>query len=245
MQNEALQRFSEFGAGMAATRSPNFFTMLGGGARAQAEGDRTRMDELRRVAEAERQARAQQAEEQFRNQQLENERLRRLNEERRINADIATGRRPNIVTMIDPETRNAVLVNAETGQVVSRTPFRPMQELRNAPRPLSQAQIANIRQQVTRLASADAGIIEGVAPTPAQITRRDELADRYFRDRLDAAAAGLLDFQGGGAGTGSAGTTTGGGPAPSQVLQYGGPAAPAAPRTGPRISAQPTQQAPQ
>jgi hypothetical protein len=35
------------------------------------------------------------------------------------------------------------------------------------------------------------------------------------------------------------------GPAPSQVLQYGGPAAPAAPRTGPRISAQPPQQPPQ
>jgi hypothetical protein len=70
MQNEALQRFSEFGAGMAATRSPNFFTMLGGGARAQAEGDRTRMDELRRVAEAERQQRALDIEEQRRREEL-------------------------------------------------------------------------------------------------------------------------------------------------------------------------------
>jgi hypothetical protein len=77
MQNEALQRVSEFGAGMAATGSPNFFTMLAGGARAQAEGDRTRMDELRRVVEAERQARAQQAEEQYRRDQLEIERQRR------------------------------------------------------------------------------------------------------------------------------------------------------------------------
>jgi hypothetical protein len=77
MQNEALQRVSEFGAGMAATGSPNFFTMLAGGARAQAEGDRTRMDELRRVVEAERQQRAQQAEEQYRRDQLEIERQRR------------------------------------------------------------------------------------------------------------------------------------------------------------------------
>jgi hypothetical protein len=77
MQNEALRRASEFGAGMLASGSPNFFAMLGGGARAQAEGDRARMDELRRVAEAERQARAQQAEEQFRRDQIEVERERR------------------------------------------------------------------------------------------------------------------------------------------------------------------------
>jgi hypothetical protein len=69
MQNEALQRASEFGAGMLASGSPNFFTMLGAGARAQREGDATRMEELRRVAEAERQARAQQAEEQYRSEQ--------------------------------------------------------------------------------------------------------------------------------------------------------------------------------
>ncbi len=70
MQNEALQRFSEFGAGMAATRSPNFFTMLGGGARAQAEGDRTRMEELRRIADLERQQRALDIEEQRRREEL-------------------------------------------------------------------------------------------------------------------------------------------------------------------------------
>jgi len=69
MQNEGLQRASEFGAGMLASGSPNFFTMLGAGARAQREGDATRMEELRRIAEAERQARAQQAEEQFRSEQ--------------------------------------------------------------------------------------------------------------------------------------------------------------------------------
>jgi hypothetical protein len=112
MQNEALQRFSEFGAGMAATRSPNFFTMLGGGARAQAEGDRTRMEELRRVAEAERQARAQQAEEQFRNQQLEIERQRRTLDERRIDAEIARGNRVT-PTVIGTETGTGFAVVAD------------------------------------------------------------------------------------------------------------------------------------
>jgi hypothetical protein len=212
MQNEALQRASEFGAGMLASGSPNFFTMLGGGARAQAEGDRTRMDELRRVAEAERQQRAQQAEEQYRRDMIENERLRRALDERRINAEIARGNRPEPGTIVGTQegTGFAVRMNRDGTTTVLEGIF-PTQALRNAPRPLSQAQIANIRQQVTRLASADAGIIENVAPTPAQIARRDELANQYFRDRLDAAAAGLLDFQGGGAGTGSTGTTTGGG----------------------------------
>jgi hypothetical protein len=70
MQNEALQRASEFGAGMLASGSPNFFTMLGAGARAQSEGDRTRMDELRRVAEAERQQRALDVEEARRREEL-------------------------------------------------------------------------------------------------------------------------------------------------------------------------------
>lgn len=80
MENEALRRASDFGAGMLASGSPNFFTMLGAGARAQAEGERSRMDELRRLAEAERQQRMADIEEQrrrdeaaYRQQRLEAE----------------------------------------------------------------------------------------------------------------------------------------------------------------------------
>ena len=80
MQDEALRRASEFGAGMLASGSPNFFAMLGAGARAQAEGERSRMDELRRLAEAERQQRMTDIEEQrrrdeaaYRQQRLETE----------------------------------------------------------------------------------------------------------------------------------------------------------------------------
>lgn len=69
MQDEALRRASDFGAGMLASGSPNFFTMLGAGARAQAEGERGRMEELRRLAEAERQDAAQRAEEAYRREQ--------------------------------------------------------------------------------------------------------------------------------------------------------------------------------
>jgi hypothetical protein len=81
MQDEALRRASEFGAGMLASGSPNFFTMLGAGARAQAEGDRSRMDELRRVADIERQQRALDIEEARRQEEL---RIR--DEELRLNA---------------------------------------------------------------------------------------------------------------------------------------------------------------
>jgi len=77
MQNEGLERLSDLGIGMLANPNPNFFTMLAGGLRAQREGERSRMDELRRVAEAERQQRAQQAEEQYRRDQIEIERQRR------------------------------------------------------------------------------------------------------------------------------------------------------------------------
>jgi len=77
LEGERLARLQEFGAGMLASGSPNFFTNLAAGTRAQAEGERSRTDRLRQVAEAERQARAQQAEEQYRRDQLEIERQRR------------------------------------------------------------------------------------------------------------------------------------------------------------------------
>jgi hypothetical protein len=69
MRRERVQRLSDFGAGIAASGSPNLFAALAAGSRAQAEGERTRMDDLRRVAEAERQQRAQQAEEEYRREQ--------------------------------------------------------------------------------------------------------------------------------------------------------------------------------
>ena len=78
MEGQDLQRLSEFGAGMLASGSPNFFTMLGAGARAQAQGDASRMDRLRQVAHTERQQQeletrqaAQRAEEAYRQRRLD------------------------------------------------------------------------------------------------------------------------------------------------------------------------------
>jgi TolA-binding protein len=77
MQNEGLASLGDFGAGMLANPSPNFFTMLGGGLRAQRTGEASRLEELRRVVEAERQ-------EQARQDQAENEATRRRLEQERF-----------------------------------------------------------------------------------------------------------------------------------------------------------------
>lgn len=81
MENENMTRLREFGAGMLASGSPNFFTNLAAGTRAQAEGERSRMDRLRQLAETERQQRALDLEERRRQEEL---RLRE--EELRLNA---------------------------------------------------------------------------------------------------------------------------------------------------------------
>jgi len=73
---------------------------------------------------------------------------------------------------------------------------------------------------------------EGLAQNPLTPTEAEEVFQRAFE----------LARRSGQPGAPASGTPSG--PAPSQVLQYGGPTAPAAPRTGPRISAQPQQQPP-
>lgn len=186
MQDEALRRASEFGAGMLASGSPNFFTMLGAGARAQAEGERSRTDELRRLADLERQQRAlesqeaaQRGEADYRQASL---RLRRLEAER---AGQVAG-----VPFLNDQGR-VVLINPRTGETIRETNLRPTQELRNQPRPLSQADIATISQRATARANTDVGIVPGIAPTPAQITRRDELQRQYLAEALEAARQGM------------------------------------------------------
>lgn len=81
MESERLDRLRDFGAGMLASGSRNFFTNLAAGSRAQAEGERSRMDRLRQLAETERQQRALDLEERRRQEEL---RLRE--EELRLNA---------------------------------------------------------------------------------------------------------------------------------------------------------------
>ena len=56
-ENPGLQSAGDIGAGMLASRSPNFFTMLGSGLQAQRTGERERMQDLRQAASTEAEAR--------------------------------------------------------------------------------------------------------------------------------------------------------------------------------------------
>jgi hypothetical protein len=228
MQNEALQRASEFGAGMLASGSPNFFTMLGAGARAQAEGERSRMEELRRVAEAERQAAAQQAEEQYRRDQIEIERQRRAIEERRLTAEIARGDRPQYTVVGQDVNGNAIVMDPRTGQRRTLEGVTPLQ--------VATQNIRSDSATLTRAANAGNQAVRDENKRRADLMQ-DPLtpqdAERIYLDAFERVRRG-----------GQPGATASPppGPTPSETLKYNGPAAPAAPRSGPRISAQPPQQ---
>lgn len=184
MQDEALRRASEFGAGMLASGSPNFFTMLGAGSRAQAEGERSRTDELRRLADIERQQRALEgqeagraAEEQYRQESL---RLRR--------EEAARAGRPQFQFMRD----------ATTGDVVAIDPRDPTRRVAvpgvALPTDRTAQQEITLRQNAARTARADvmrreqARINAGQRPsTPEQLNEEVRLTER---DLL--ASVGLL-----------------------------------------------------
>jgi hypothetical protein len=229
MQNEAQQRASDFGAGMLASGSPNFFTMLGAGTRAQREGERTRTDELRRVAEAERQARAQQAEEQYRRDQLDIERQRRANEERRINAEIARGDRPQYNVVGQDVAGNAIVMDPRTGQRQTLEGVTPLQVAAQSVRS-DAATLTRATTAANQAVRDENKRRENLGQTVLTQQEAETLFQQVFERTRRAPASGTA--------SGGIGTP---GPQPSQVLQYGGPAAPAAPRTGPRISAQPPQ----
>lgn len=70
MEGEELRSLTDLGIGMLRSSSPNFFTMLAGGLQGQREGQRSRTDQLRQLAELERQDAAQRAEEARRQEEL-------------------------------------------------------------------------------------------------------------------------------------------------------------------------------
>ena len=214
MQDEALRRASEFGAGMLASGSPNFFTMLGAGARAQAEGDRSRTDELRRLADIERQQRLADIEEQRRRDEAQY----RADSLRQRQEEAARANRPRFTELTDAQG-NVVFIDPESGRRVS-TDLRPA---RGQARPLSEADRATLRNRAETLANARVGIMQGVQPTAAQLEQARGLADDLFRVMLESAGATPP------AQTGN--TQPAPATAPSRTLTY----------TPPRISSQPQQ----
>jgi hypothetical protein len=236
IDDESNQRLRDIGIGMLRSNSPNFFVGLGEGLAAGEAGATSRMDRLRQLADTERQARAQQSEEQYRRDQIENERLRRANDERRIDAEIARGNRPTFSFMRNAEGTGVVAVDPRDPTRTIPVPGAMLAADRTAREETALRQ--NARNQAQRAADQEATRRGQLGQTMSQ---EDIAAFRRTTEEQLLASIGLLPLSG----VGTAPGATGGGPAPSQVLQYGGPAAPATPRTGPRISVQPPQQPPQ
>ena len=209
----SAERLATFGRGVLSNRG-SFLDNLTAGIAAQDQAAAARAEQQRRALDMERQVVENAIREETERNRLEENR-RQFEAEgptreariRSYNAQAAQAGRPDPGTIVGTQegTGYAIRLNRD-GTTTVLTGVFPTQALRNTPRPLSQAQIANLRTQAIRQANGDLGIVEGVAPTPVQTARRDELANRYFRDSLEAASAGVLNIPGGGTGT----ATTGG-----------------------------------
>jgi hypothetical protein len=207
MEGEALQRVGEFGAGMLASGSPNFFTMLGAGSRAAREGDASRMEQLRRLADAERQQQeletrqaAQRAEEEYRRQSLT------LRER-----EIAQGNRPQYNVVGQDAAGNAVVMDPRTGRRQTLEGVTPVQ----AANLNTRSDVAN-RQLATRLAEAavNRDVAARAAAFQPALSETERATLRRQREAEILESLGLAPLPG----TGPASSTTGGGGA-------GGPAA--------------------
>ena len=173
MEGEALQRVAEFGQGMLASGSPNFFTMLGAGAQAARQGDISRTDRLRQLAEAERQDAAQRAEEAYRRDQarIQSERYAAEAPLRAAQARQADAM-ANFYTQGGPgaargQVTPAVRIRAE-GQVLTEAralfPDPPRDALNR------EALVAQVEQQRRNyMTQRLPGLIEALA-TPGQVT---------------------------------------------------------------------------
>lgn len=179
LENERMARLREFGAGMLASGSPNFFTNLAAGTRAQAEGERSRTDRLRQVAEAERQQRAQEAEEQRRREELA---LRRR--ELEVNApyrEAQTEQARAYAEYLRRRDPSGAGAGGPRGQI---TPERYAQIF-------SQAD-TEARQRFPNPAA-------GMPETPAQAQERERLRNEYRDARIQQVLEGAARIQSGGA----------------------------------------------
>lgn len=173
---EPMTRLSDIGAGMLASGSPNFFTMLGQGLQAGQQQQRQRLDVLRQAAEVERQVAQQRAEEEYRREQ------------NRIQAERYEAERP---------LREAQAAQARALAGYYEAGGRGAGANRGELTPLA---LANIRRQ----AEADAlreipEPRETLLDTPAaradREARRRALADQIEARRLAAAAQALRNSE--------------------------------------------------
>lgn len=171
MEGEALQRIGEFGAGMLASGSPNFFTMLGAGARAAREGDVSRMEQLRRLADLERQDAAQRAEEARRQEEI---RLRE--EELRVTAPLRTAQAQQAEAMArfynqggSGAGRGQLTPMALAG-IFQRAQAQALREFPDPPAGMPESEATRnerLRRRAQRAEEIAAGAIAAAGQTPA------------------------------------------------------------------------------
>lgn len=197
--NENLESLSDIGAGMLASESPNFFTMLGAGLRNQAEREKERSRELRETASEDRRAAMELAK--FREETSPNTLTGRLRQAQIANylAQAGAVNRPQYqLTGVDANG-NAVVVdlrnpsNTRTLEGVrptsmlrgqTLTPGRiaelrlgaeaaAQREARNSPIPRSSEWISTRAAEIfdaTLRAAQDGSMFPGQVPTPAAPT---------------------------------------------------------------------------
>jgi len=198
MEGEALQRVGEFGAGMLASGSPNFFTMLGAGARAAREGDVSRMDQLRRLAETERQERALDIEERRRQEEA-------VRDQERLRLDalrVAQGNRSSFTFMPNADRTGVVAVDNRDPSRVIPVPGALLATDRTAREETALRQ--NARNEARRATDAEAARRTALARPMSP----EEIAafHRTTEERL-LASVGLTPLAGAGTSGGAAGGT--------------------------------------
>jgi len=168
---EPMTRLSDIGAGMLASGSPNFFTMLGQGLQAGQQQQRQRLDVLRQAAEVERQVAAQRAEEEYRREQ------------NRIQAERYEAERP---------LREAQAAQARALAGYYEAGGRGAGANRGELTPLA---LADIRRRAERQAldeirepTGNAATLDTPAQAATRQERRQRRADELERDFLAAAA---------------------------------------------------------
>lgn len=211
MAGEDDRRLRDIGIGMLASRSPNFFSMLGEGFKAGEEGSRARMDRLRQAAETERQERALDVEE------------ARRQEELRIREAAQAAEAPLRAAQTEQALANAAFLRSGRGRgEITRADI-----LRIG----AQAEAHALRQ----VREPVAGSPEAIGDTPAKARDRQEQRARIARAYIEGQYALLgMEPPAAVAGAPEAGAA-GGASAPDRILTFT-PTTPGAARTGPRIA---------
>lgn len=176
LQDENLRRLSDLGAGMLSSNSPNFFTMLGAGVRAQETGEASRMEQLRRAVEAERQEQARQDE------------VNRRQEEARIQAQRYEQERPLREAQTEESRARARLLGQQTDnpeRFSGRGRTSPSPTVTPALRLRAETQAANEARQ--RFPDPPAGMPDSEAARSTRLANRDQ----YIQTRLPALLASL------------------------------------------------------